>query len=519
MTEAEKESGATTGTLAIDGLTKTFFGNRVLDNVSMVLRSGEVHALLGQNGAGKSTLIKILGGVYRADAGTITVDGRSAMPGHHDLPVALIHQDLGLVANMTVAENMALVAGYRRRHRVISWEDVRRSAIESLGALGLEIDPDLLVEKLSSAERAMVAIARALSMRKRFVVLDEPTAALPAADVDILFGAIRKLRAQGAGFLYVTHRIDEVFTIADRLTVLRNGRVVAEGPAREASHDGLVASIVGKAIRTPPEREDGTSRQPRQEVFSTRTVLSVKRLVVGAAGPVDIEVRAGEVLGLVGLAGAGQVEIGRALVGALHPDHGEMEFKNHRYKPRSPAEALGRGTMGFVAGDRLQESIAASLSVQENVYLNPAVQKRPLLRPISRRDERRRTAAVLAQFDIRPADPTISMGLLSGGNQQKVVVARWVEADPKVMVLEDPTAGVDVGTKPEIHKILRDMQARGAAVTVVSSDFDELADICDRAIVFRAGRIAATLERPEIDTTRLTLLASGANLTSSTGAR
>ncbi len=509
----EESRGA--GILAIAGLTKTFFGNRVLDDVSIVLEAGQVHALLGQNGAGKSTLIKILGGVYRADAGTVTVDGQRVTPGHHDVPVALIHQDLGLVADMTVAENMALVAGYRRRHHVISWEEVRRSAIEALGALNLDLDPGAPVGALPPAERSMVAIARALSMRKRFVVLDEPTAALPAADVDTLFKAIHQLRSQGAGFLYVTHRIDEVFTIADRVTVLRNGRVVFEDAVGKVSHDKLVASIVGPATPSPPART--TSRAPHRfpEATTGRAVLSVRGLVVGPAGPVDIEVRAGEVLGLVGLAGAGQVEIGRALVGALNPDRGEMEFENRSYSPRSPAAALGHGAMGFVPGDRLQEGIAASLSVQENLYLNPAVQGHTALRPISHRQERRRAVSLLKRFDVRPADPTIPIGLLSGGNQQKAVVVRWVGAKVRVMVLEDPTAGVDVGAKPEIHGILRDMRASGVAVVVVSSDFDELADICDRALVFRGGRVAAALERPEIDTTRLTMLASGAGIAAS----
>ncbi len=524
--------GGIEGGLTVRGITKSFWGNVVLAQVDMSVEQGQVHALLGQNGAGKSTLIKILSGVYQADHGEVLVDSTPVTPGRPEVPVAFIHQDLGLVGDMTVAENMALVAGYGRRHHLISWSEVRRRARASLEALGLDLDPDASVTQLSAAERSMVAIARAMSMQTRFIVLDEPTAALPASDVGRLFRAIERLRAQDVGFLYITHRIDEVFQICDRVTVLRNGRRVLSAPVGQVTRESLVASIVGHDLPGGDRALDhGPGAFPRPESLPrsgsapvtpdrpASVVIATRSLSVGRAGPVDIEVRRGEVLGLVGLAGAGQIEVGRALVGAARPSGGHMELEGRPYHPRSPSEALGHGVMGFVAGDRLQESIAAGLSVQENLYLNPGAQHRSPLKLIGHREEARRAAEVLRRFDVRPADPAMPIGLLSGGNQQKVVVARWVEAEVRALVLEDPTAGVDVGAKPELHAILRRMADAGAAVVVISSDFDEVVGICDRALIFGKGHVVAALEGEALEISALTSLASGSARASGQAAR
>ncbi|MBV9170716.1 MAG: sugar ABC transporter ATP-binding protein, partial [Chloroflexi bacterium] len=439
--------------LAVRGVTKEFPGTLALDHVDFELRAGEIHALVGENGAGKSTLIKILAGVYRADSGVIEIRDQPLASLEH-APISFIHQDLGLVGSMTVAENIALVAGYARRGaRLIDWRAVRARATHLLAEVGSTADPDAPVASLASADRSLVAIARALAVEADVLVLDEPTASLPEADVRRLFDSLRRLRARGMGIVFVTHRLDEVFRLADRLTVIRDGRNVSTRRVADTTPGALVFQIVGRRLS-----ELFISPSPAGEAV----LLELRDLRLPAhVGPVSLQVHTGEIVGLVGLRGAGQDLVGRAICGAGDAWSGTLRFLDAALAPRAPAAAIRSG-LGFVSSRRAEESLAGMLTVRENVYPNPLQLGMPLLRPLSHRNERRRIARALERYNIRPRDPERLVSTLSGGNQQKAVLARWMEARSRLLVLEEPTIGVDVGSKAEIYRLLAQEVSSGS---------------------------------------------------------
>jgi ribose transport system ATP-binding protein len=511
MAEAQLlQAGVTEQLLAVSGLTKRFTGTLALDHVDFDVRPGEVHALLGQNGAGKSTLIKILAGVYPPDAGEILFHGHAVRPGIDPLPIAFIHQDLGLVDWMTVAENVAMQRGYPRGPLgLISWGKVRRAAVEALASMGSGIDPDARISTLPAAERSLVAIGRALALRSAILVLDEPTAALPEADVNRLLDALRRLRQNGIGIIYVTHRLDEVFRIADRVTVLRDGRRVATQRVAETSPDELVEKIVGRSM---------SDAFVKPLPASDRIVLSVDRVTAHAVGPVSFEVTGGEVLGLVGLRGAGHHTIGRAIFGQIPISGGHIALDGRRVDPSDPADAMGKH-IGFVSSRRGEESLAANMVVRENIYLNPVATGKGVMQPVWRKAELADSAAVLKRFSVRPQDPERVVATLSGGNQQKVVLARWMEAKVRLLVLEEPTIGVDVGSKAEIYHLLQQSLKAGLAVLLLSSDFEEVERICHRALVFSRGRVVSEIPRNELTIERLTADASGGAAAEAGGAK
>jgi ribose transport system ATP-binding protein len=486
--------------LAVSGLTKRFTGTLALDRVDFDLRRGEVHALLGQNGAGKSTLIKILASVYAADAGEIRCAGRPVDLAAEKLPIAFIHQDLGLVEWMTVAENVALLNGYpRSRTGLISWRRVRKAAADALSIMGSDLDPDARVAGLPAAERSLVAIGRGLALKANILVLDEPTAALPDADVERLLQMLRRLRASGIGIVYVTHRLDEVFRIADRITVLRDGRRVATVDAQATSPRDLVGMIVGRSmsdafVRPAPSTE--------------HVVLDVKDAVSGHVGPVSFTIAAGETLGLVGLRGAGHHTVGRAIFGQIPLRSGRISIDGRAIDPTDPADAMRKG-IGFVSSRRAEESIAANMAVRENIYLNPAGTGKGVMQIVRRSAERGGARAALGRFSIKAEDTEQAIATLSGGNQQKVVVARWMEARVRLLVLEEPTIGVDVSSKAEIYHLLKLSLQKGIAVLLISSDFEEVERICHRALVFSRGRVVTEIPRDELTISRLTASASG----------
>jgi ribose transport system ATP-binding protein len=487
--------------LRISGLTKRFPGTLALDEVDFEVRAGEIHALVGENGAGKSTLIKILAGVHRADAGSIELRGRPHDPGtgHH---VAFIHQDLGLFAQFSVAENIALVAGYEMPRGLISWPRGRERARRVLASMGSEVDVEENVAALTSAERSIVAIARALAVEADVLVLDEPTASLPETDVRRLFDILRGLKELGMGIVFVSHRLDEVFRLADRVTVLRDGRRIKTAAVAETQPSELVADIVGRELAdmfiTPPE--------PGEEI-----VLELTDLEVGPVGPISLTLRAGEILGLVGLRGAGQDLVGRAIFGEAGDFgvRGAIRVMRHPLRAGSPAEAMAHG-VAFVSSKRQEEGVAGSLTVRENIYPNAVMQGRRVTSYQRPSEERSRVRGVMERFDVRPRDPERAIGTLSGGNQQKSILARWLEASSGLLILEEPTFGVDVGARAEIYRILGRYVENGNAVLLVSSDLEEVAGISHRALVFRRGSVVAEVPRDELSVLRLTELATGA---------
>ncbi len=479
-----------------DRLDKSFFATHAVDHVSFSVEQGEIVALLGENGAGKSTVIKMLAGVYKPDSGSMRLAGADLSDTGVRAGISFVHQTLGLVDWMTVAENIALSLGYPRRFGFIDGAAMRRRALEVLEAVGGGIDPDDRIFDLPRTERSLLAIARALVSNPKLLVLDEPTASLPAADVERLFAVLRTLRDSGVGMIYVSHRLDEIYEIAQRAVIMRNGKVVADRPVTDLSHDELVELIVGRGAVTP------SFDPPAAELALTVTGL---RAPGGASASFDLH--RGEVIALCGLRGSGQAEIGRTIIGDLRTRAGSMELDGRPYRPTSVAMAVNRG-IGFATSNRETEAVAPVLTTRENLFINPAVWGRRPWQFRTAKTERAQARTVLAEYQIRPADPEIPLDTFSGGNQQKVVLARWLGADRSVVVLEEPTMGVDVGAKAEIYRLLAAAAADGLAVIVVSTDMEEVAKISHRALVFGRGHVVAELSGPDLTVTRLVAAAS-----------
>ena len=472
--------------LEITGLTKRFFGILALDDVGMSVSAGEIHALVGENGAGKSTLIKILAGVHAPDAGRIRLGGSDVHPHLHKLPLSFVHQDLGLVDDLSVGENVALVAGFPRWAGLIDWGRVWRRAVEIYQAMEVvPPDPRMPVGGLSAASKAVLGIVRALSRHAQVVVLDEPTASLPEPDAQHLFDVLRRLRATGTGIIYVTHRLNELFGFADRITVLRDGRHVRTAPTSDMTPASLVQDMLGRPIET--------MHVPHLAAPSAAPVVQVSDLRIAGIGPLSFAVAPGEIVGLVGLQGAGHEMIGRAIFGAMRPHGGEIRLDGAVLPPEDGIHGRIAKGIALLAGDRGRENALPGMSVMENLLPNPAIVRADPWRPVSPGAERRRTAATLARLDVRPPDPAALIEWLSGGNQQKVFVGRWLASNARLYVMEEPTAGVDIGAKFAIHTLLRDAADKGAAILVVSSDFEEVATLCDRALVISRGQIAGEL--------------------------
>jgi ribose transport system ATP-binding protein len=488
--------------IRFDNVVKRFGGVTALRGVSLDLRPGEILALLGENGAGKSTLIKTLGGIVEPTEGGIFYKGeayrhRPPRFGQRQ-PVAFIHQDLGLVEWMTIAENIVLATGYPRRFGgLIDWREAERATEAALAQVECPLPPTRRVRDLSRTEKSLVAIARALSVSADVLVLDEPSASLPADEVHRLFAALRPLKARGVGMIYVSHRLDEVFEIADRIAVLRDGALVGEKRVAETNPEELVSLIVGKAL-------DKFEATPRPKSAGTR--LSARNLTVEDVGPVDFEVAPSEIVGLVGLRGAGHERVSRALFGAL-PHEGEILLDGLAPALDDPRAAMREG-VGMIARDRIEESCAAGLSIRENMFINPGAIGRGMASMLSPKAEAAQARTLGARVGLRPNDPALPIEALSGGNQQKVIVGRWLRIGGRLLIAEDPTAGVDVGAKAEIYRLLDQALDAGLSVLVVSTDFEEVARLCHRALVFSRGRIVAELAGEQLTIDRLIHAAS-----------
>ncbi|MEV6394666.1 sugar ABC transporter ATP-binding protein [Streptomyces sp. NPDC051907] len=482
----------------IRGLSKRFGGTPALDAVDLDIHRGSVLALLGPNGAGKSTLIKVLAGVHHADEGEATVAGHPLGSHAATRSMSFIHQDLGLVEWMTVAENIALGTGYPRRRGLISWRQTRERCGEALRFVAGHLDADARIADLAPAERSLVAIARALATQAELIVLDEPTATLPAADCARLFDLLHSLRDRGHGILYVSHRLDEVYQVADACAILRDGRLIDRGPLADYSPARLVQAIVGREPADYAPVTAPAAGPPLLTLDSVRTEHTEQ---------VSLELRAGEILGMVGLTGAGHMELGRALAGARPILEGHVLLHGRPYRPHTVSAALDSG-VGFVAGNRQEEGCAAELTVRENFFANPRAAGAPTLHWISPRREREEAAALIDRFSVHPRDSEAPIGTLSGGNQQKVMVGRWLRGGLRLLVLEEPTASVDVGAKATIYRLLDDALASGLAVLLISTDFEEVAGVCHRALVFVRGSVRTELAGAALTVAELTRTAS-----------
>ncbi len=497
MNAADADRAGEIPLLRVTELSKSFFATRAVNRASFDVHQGEIVALLGENGAGKSTVIKMLAGVYKPDGGSIRLSGADVDAAGVRKQISFVHQNLGLIDWMTVEENIAQGLGYRRnRLGFIDAKAMRAQADEVLQAVGGGIDPRARIFDLPRAERSLLAIARGLVSKPKLLVLDEPTASLPQSDVERLFSVLRTLRNTGVGMIYVSHRLDEIYEISQRAVIMRNGEVVADRPVTDITPRELVELIVGRET-VSPKFEDPTSN----------VRLRLDAVSVGGGEPIDLEVREGEVLAICGLRGAGQDALGRAIAGAVRADGGRMTLDGAPYSPKDPAGAVEKG-VAFATSNRETESVAPGLSVRENLFLNPAVWGRKAWNARLPAGERKEAADLLAPYQIRPADPELPLDTFSGGNQQKVILARAFGRGRKVVVLEEPTMGVDVGAKAEIYSLLGRVVAQGTGAVVVSTDMEEVAKIAHRAVVMGRGRIVAELTGDDITIPNLIAAAS-----------
>ncbi len=499
--------------LALQDITKTFPGVRALDGVSFDVRAGEVHAIVGENGAGKSTLLRIVSGAlpHGTFGGTVRIDNRpvafSSIADAERAGIAIVHQELSLVGPLSVAANIAL--GHEAHRAGILSRDEASRAREALEPLGIDLDPWQPVERLGIGQQQMVEIAKALSRQARVLVLDEPTAALSDADADRLLALLDRLRGRGLAIVYVSHRLGEVFRLADRATVLRDGRSVASGPIASFDERSLIAAMVGREVDTLFPR---AHRAPGATVLETRA-LTVRR-GGGEARPIlddiTLDVRAGEVLGIAGLIGAGRSELLMTLFGSAPGTvSGDILVDGVRAAMRSPADAIDRG-LALIPEDRKALGLLLAHTVSDNLAL-------PSLRQLARRgwirfaEMGRAAADLISRLAIRPADPYARVGTLSGGNQQKVLLGRWLLKKPRVLLLDEPTRGVDIGARHEIYTEIDRLAAGGLAVVVVSSDLPEVLGLSDRVMVMRHGWVAATFTRDEAHADAVMAAATGAS--------
>ncbi|MEU0315840.1 sugar ABC transporter ATP-binding protein [Nocardioides sp. NPDC006273] len=483
----------------------TFGAVRALDGVSLRLLPGEVHALMGENGAGKSTLIKALTGVYTIDAGRVRIDGvetQFATPAAaQQAGISTVYQEVNLVPNLTVAENMLLGREPRRFSRFgpIDRREMNRRASASLQSLGIEVDPGSELGSHPIAVQQLVAIARAVDTDARVLILDEPTSSLDADEVARLFEVMRRLREQGTAIVFVSHFLDQIFEISDRLTILRNGRVVGERLTEETTQLELVQLMIGRDLQAL-ERIDRAAHETAEEAAERRLpVLSAVGLGrKGSLEAIDLTLYAGEVVGIAGLLGSGRTELARLLFGADAADTGDLTVNGSSGRRlRSPRHAIDRN-LAFCSEDRKAEGVFEELSVADNMMLGLQA-SRGWLRPIPTATRDKLVAEYMTALDIRPADPSLPIRSLSGGNQQKVLLARWLITEPDVLLLDEPTRGIDIGAKTQIQQLVADLAGKGMSVVFISAELEEVLRLSHRLVVLKDRRKIAERPNREID--------------------
>jgi rhamnose transport system ATP-binding protein len=484
------------------GISKRFGATQALDNVSLELLPGEVHALVGENGAGKSTLVKILAGVHQPDSGTILLDGEATQlngPAHaRSLGIAVVHQEPRLFPDLTVAENVFIGHAPAGRLGTIDWGSTRRSASQVFDRLGVHFDVGAPVRGLSMADQQLIEIAKSLSVEARVLILDEPTASLSAHEVERLFTIVRRLRDRGVAVLFVSHRLDEVFELCDRATVFRDGRHVITTSTRELTTADLVRHMVGRAVSLFPKVET-----PVGDVLLEVTGLTR----AGVFRDIAFSVRAGEIVGFAGLVGAGRTEVARVLFGIDRRDEGEIRLGGHAVRFANSSEAMDAG-IAYLPEDRHQEGLVLDFTIAQNVTLPilPRLFPRFFVRPST---ERRIADEYTKQFDVRMTGVDQLVGALSGGNQQKVVLAKWLASKPRVLILDEPTRGIDIGAKVEVHRIISELAASGLGIILISSDLPEVLAMSDRILVLHEGRITAEIPRGRATEERVMFAATG----------
>lgn len=484
-----------TPALTVTNMSKSFGGPRVLDGANLTIEPGEIRALVGENGSGKSTLIKILAGFHLPDDGSAEVDGHALHLGHGEASEALglrfVHQDLGLVNNLDAVDNIALGAGYPSFRGRIRWRQERKRTRAALAELGYHFDVRRLAGDLAMSERTALAVARALAPRAtpaKVLILDEPTANLPAAEAERLFQLAKRVADSGVAVMFVSHHFDEVFGLAQSVTVLRDGKLVVTRPVAGMTEDNLIELVIGRQLE---HVEHDAKAAEKKEV-----VLRVSGLGCNVLNNVDLLVHAGEIVGVAGITGSGRDEMAPALFGDLDRT-GEAKINGADMPKLRPDRAMAMG-MGLVPAQRHANAAFMTETLRENITIvRPGIHWRGGI--LRKGAERADVAKWLDRLDVRPRNSEFTMADLSGGNQQKVVLARWLRMEPKVLVLDEPTQGVDVGAKSDIHKLVDEAAAQGTAVLVVSTDHEELVRLCHRVLILRRGRIADEISGARMD--------------------
>ncbi|TFB12943.1 sugar ABC transporter ATP-binding protein [Filobacillus milosensis] len=489
--------------IEMKGISKSFVGNKVLDNVNFEVRAGEVHALLGENGAGKSTLMKILTGIYQRDEGEVLVKGE---PVHFQSAndsekkgIAVIHQELNIIPYLTVMENMFLgreikygKTGFINKKRMV------QKTKEYLDQLGVEINPLAKAKELSVGQQQMVEIAKALSLNAEVIVMDEPTAALTDREIERLFNVVEKLREQGVGIVYISHRMEEIFKICDRISVLRDGEYIGTREVENVEYDEIISMLVGRELGTLfPERDT--------KVGQVR--LKVENLSSDMFNDISFEVKEGEILGVAGLMGAGRSEIMQALFGYRDLENGKIYIDGQETKIKKPLDAIKAG-IGFVTEDRKEEGLVLTMSVRENFTLTNLkdVSNQSI---ISGQKESQFVNSMISRFNVKTSGMEQEVKSLSGGNQQKIVIGKWLGINPKILILDEPTRGVDVGAKKEIYQIMNELTEQGVSIIMISSELPEVLGMSDRIMVIHEGQIGAELNRDEADQEKIMFAATG----------
>jgi rhamnose transport system ATP-binding protein len=490
--------------LAAESISKSYAGVRALRDVSFDLDAGEVHALVGENGAGKSTLIKVMTGAVPADSGTLAVRGQAVTAmspaTSRALGIAAIYQQPALFPHLTVAENIAFSLEPRTAWRGIDWSRRRREARDLLERVGAGIDADRLVDSLSMPEQQLVEIAKAIGSAARVLIMDEPTASLSGPEVDRLFEVVLRLKSDKVGIIYISHRLEEILSIADRVTVLRDGTTVGTHARHGLQRSTLINLMIGREL---------SAIFPTRAVAVGEVALELRRVTCRAAGvhDVSLEVRSGEIVGLAGLVGSGRTELAQTVFGLTPADSGDVLVRGRPVVVRSPGGAIGAG-IGYLPEDRTQHGVVPEMAVDQNVSLASlgAVARTGL---IDRGRERSQAQRYVDQLRIKTASVASDVESLSGGNQQKVALARWLATTPKVLILDEPTQGVDVGSKSEIHALMHELAGRGLAVLMISSELPEILGMSDRVAVMRGGTIAGVLSREDATQERVLAMALG----------
>jgi ABC-type sugar transport system ATPase subunit len=469
--------------LKVKNLSKTYSGITVLNDVSFDLKTGEVHALVGENGAGKTTMIKIIAGVEKPDEGSeIYINGSRAMrltvAKSIQMGITVIYQDISLFPNLTVAENICIG---KNKSLFINWNEMRRTAQEVLDTMGVKLDLSAKLNDISIGKQQLVAIARAITFKSKVIVMDEPTAALSAGEVEMLYDIIRTVKKQGIGIIYISHKLNEVFALADRISILRDGKMIACDEASRFDNRKLINLMVGRELRFMPMRNE--ENEAEECIFEVRNITCEPFF-----RNISFKVNKHEILGLTGLVGAGRSELAQTIFGMIKLQRGEILMDGKEISIKSSEDAISKG-IGYLPEDRRKQGLFQGHSMTCNISAVTLHKHVNRLKLISRKKEMKTAEDYIDKLSIRPNLPTINIENMSGGNQQKVLFSRWLNTSPKVLIVDEPTSGIDVGAKLEIHKLLRQLAKSGVGVILISSDLPEVLAISDRILVIRKGVI------------------------------